>query len=117
MKIQIREDLTQQELLTHLASSTFGILSPGTEPSVSYLVKPMTKPPSTKVEIRNKTITFPATEPGETSGMISQGYRIHMATDLLSLTLCVLSDLYCSDRDKIVPYFRRDSGCHWQSFP
>jgi len=69
VKIQIREDLTQQELLTHLASSTFGILSPGTEPSVSYLVKPMTKPPSTKVEIRNKTITFPATEPGETSGL------------------------------------------------
>ncbi|XP_034869725.1 centrosomal protein of 192 kDa isoform X4 [Mirounga leonina] len=67
VKVQIREDLTQKELLTHLASSTFGVLSPGTEPSVSYLVKPMTKPPSTKVEIRNKTVTFPATEPGETS--------------------------------------------------
>ncbi|XP_011227755.1 centrosomal protein of 192 kDa isoform X2 [Ailuropoda melanoleuca] len=67
VKVQIREDLTQKELLTHLASSTFGILSPGTEPSVSHLVKPMTKPPSTKVEIRNKTVTFPATEPGETS--------------------------------------------------
>uniref|UniRef100_A0A452TNU1 Centrosomal protein 192 n=1 Tax=Ursus maritimus TaxID=29073 RepID=A0A452TNU1_URSMA len=67
VKVQIREDLTQKELLPHLASSTFGILSPGTEPSVSHLVKPMTKPPSTKVEIRNKTVTFPATEPGETS--------------------------------------------------
>ncbi|KAF0874655.1 CE192 protein, partial [Crocuta crocuta] len=67
VKVQIREDLTQKELLTHLASSPFGILSPGTEPSACHLVKPMTKPPSTKVEIRNKTVTFPATEPGETS--------------------------------------------------
>lgn len=69
MKVQIQEDLTQKELLTRLASSPFGILSPGTEPSVCHLVKPMTKPPSTKVEIRNKTVTFPATEPGETSGV------------------------------------------------
>ncbi|XP_058412722.1 centrosomal protein of 192 kDa isoform X5 [Diceros bicornis minor] len=67
VKVQIQEDLTQEELLTRLASGPFGILSPVTEPSVSHLVKPMTKPPSTKVEIRNKTVTFPTTEPGETS--------------------------------------------------
>ncbi|XP_032008769.1 centrosomal protein of 192 kDa isoform X8 [Hylobates moloch] len=67
VKVQIREDLTQVELLTRLTSKPFGILSPVSEPSVSPLVKPMTKPPSTKVEIRNKSITFPTTEPGETS--------------------------------------------------
>ncbi|XP_063509418.1 centrosomal protein of 192 kDa isoform X8 [Pongo pygmaeus] len=67
VKVQIREDLTQVELLTRLTSKPFGILSPVSEPSVSHLVKPMTKPPSTKVEIRNKSITFPTTEPGETS--------------------------------------------------
>ncbi|KAF6302751.1 centrosomal protein 192 [Rhinolophus ferrumequinum] len=66
VKVQIREDLTQEELLTRLASSPFGIPSPA-EPSSSHLVKPMTKPPSTKVEIRNKTVTFSTTEPGETS--------------------------------------------------
>ncbi|XP_037364779.1 centrosomal protein of 192 kDa isoform X3 [Talpa occidentalis] len=67
VKVQIREDLTQQELLTSLASSPFGILSPDTGPAVSYLAKPITKPPSTKVEIRNKTVTFSITEPGESS--------------------------------------------------
>ncbi|XP_059975534.1 centrosomal protein of 192 kDa isoform X12 [Mesoplodon densirostris] len=67
VKVQIREDLTQ-ELFTCLTSSPFGILSPETEPSVNHLVKPVTKPPSTRVEIRNKTVTFPTTEPGETSG-------------------------------------------------
>ncbi|XP_030781619.1 centrosomal protein of 192 kDa isoform X6 [Rhinopithecus roxellana] len=67
VKVQIREDLTQVDLLTRLTSKPFGILSPVSEPSVSHLVKPMTKPPSTKVEIRNKSITFPTTEPGETS--------------------------------------------------
>lgn len=67
VKVQIQEDLTQEELLTRLASRPFGILSPVTEPSVSHLVKPMTKPPSTKIEIRNKTVSFPTTEPGETS--------------------------------------------------
>nr|XP_058895835.1 centrosomal protein of 192 kDa isoform X3 [Kogia breviceps] len=68
VKVQIREDLTQEELFTCLTSSPFGILSPETEPSVNHLVKPVTKPPSTRVEIRNKTVTFPTTEPGETSG-------------------------------------------------
>ncbi|XP_004684025.1 PREDICTED: centrosomal protein of 192 kDa [Condylura cristata] len=67
VKVQIREDLTQQELVTCMASSPFGILSPGTEPAVNYLAKPITKPPSTKIEIRNKTVTFSVTEPGETS--------------------------------------------------
>ncbi|XP_009190583.2 centrosomal protein of 192 kDa isoform X3 [Papio anubis] len=67
VKVQIREDLTQVELLTRLTSKPFGILSPISEPAVSHLVKPMTKPPSTKVEIRKKSITFSTTEPGETS--------------------------------------------------
>ncbi|XP_032149342.1 centrosomal protein of 192 kDa isoform X6 [Sapajus apella] len=66
VKVQIREDLTQVELLTRLTSKPFGILSPVSEP-FGHLVKPMTKPPSTKVEIRNKSITFPTTEPGKTS--------------------------------------------------
>ncbi|XP_043744825.1 centrosomal protein of 192 kDa isoform X4 [Cervus elaphus] len=67
VRVQIREDLTQEELFTHLTSSPLGILSQETEPAVN-LVKPATKPPSTKVELRNKTVTFPPTEPGETSG-------------------------------------------------
>ncbi|XP_047647424.1 centrosomal protein of 192 kDa [Phacochoerus africanus] len=68
VKVQIREDLTQEELFIRLTSSAPGVLSLGPEPSVSHLVKPLTKPPSTRVEIRNKTIIFPTTEPGETSG-------------------------------------------------
>lgn len=67
VKVQIREDLTQEDLFPRVASSPFGILSRITEPSVSHLVKPVVKPPSTEVKIRNKTMTFPTTEPGETS--------------------------------------------------
>nr|XP_021515189.1 centrosomal protein of 192 kDa isoform X1 [Meriones unguiculatus] len=66
VKVQIREDLTE-EPLSHLASSTFGILAPAPEPSISHLTKPITKPPSTKLEIRNKTVVFPPTAPGKTS--------------------------------------------------
>ncbi|CAO2594351.1 Centrosomal protein of 192 kDa, partial [Lemmus lemmus] len=66
VKVQIREDLTQ-EPLPHLASSMFGILVPGPEPSISHLTKAVTKPPSTKVAIRNKTVIFPPTEPGQAS--------------------------------------------------
>lgn len=86
MKVQIREDLTQEELLTCLASRPFDIPSPA-EPSASHLVKPMTKPLSTKVEIRNKNVTFPTTEPGKTSGIISQYYLIQKSTDILSVIL------------------------------
>ncbi|KAM9632713.1 centrosomal protein of 192 kDa isoform 4-T6 [Trichechus inunguis] len=68
VKVQIQEDLTQEERpFAHWASSPFGILPPGSELSISHLAKPVTQLPSTKVEIRNKTVTFPATEPGETS--------------------------------------------------
>ncbi|CAK6447819.1 unnamed protein product [Pipistrellus nathusii] len=67
VKVQIREDLTQAELLTRLATNPLGIPFSVTEPLARHLVKPMTKPPSTKVEIRNKTVIFPTTEPGETS--------------------------------------------------
>ncbi|KAM8784129.1 centrosomal protein of 192 kDa [Rhynchonycteris naso] len=68
VRVQIREDLTQKGLLTRLASSQFGMYSPVTESLTSYLVKPMKRPPSTKVEIRTKIVSFPPTEPGETSG-------------------------------------------------
>jgi centrosomal protein CEP192 len=71
VKVQIREDLTQEDLLPHLASNTFGILTPAPELSVGHLTKPVTKPPSTKVEIRSKMITFPVTQPGKTSGIVS----------------------------------------------
>nr|XP_026257758.1 centrosomal protein of 192 kDa [Urocitellus parryii] len=67
VKVQIREDLTQRELLPHSASGLSGVLTPAPEPSFRHLVKPLTKPPSTKIEIRSKTVTFPTTEPGKTS--------------------------------------------------
>ncbi|XP_075386005.1 centrosomal protein of 192 kDa isoform X3 [Tenrec ecaudatus] len=68
VKIQIQEDLTQQEgPCAPWASSQFGILSSGPELSARHLVKSIIQPPSTKVEIRNSTVTFPPTEPGETS--------------------------------------------------
>lgn len=85
VKVQIREDLTQAELLTRLASNPLGIPFPVTEPLTKHLVKPMTKPPSTKVELRNKTVTFPTTEPGGTSGIMSQDYLIQMSTDIMSV--------------------------------
>ncbi|XP_028630112.1 centrosomal protein of 192 kDa isoform X2 [Grammomys surdaster] len=68
VKVQIREDLTQEPLPHVPSSGTFGILAPAPpEPSISHLTKPIAKPPSTKVEIRSKTVIFPPTEPGKTS--------------------------------------------------
>lgn len=67
IKVQIREDLTQEPSPHSLSSGTFGILAPAPEPSISHLTKPLTKPPSTKVEIRSKTVVFPPTESGKTS--------------------------------------------------
>uniref|UniRef100_A0A8C6R3L5 Centrosomal protein of 192 kDa n=1 Tax=Nannospalax galili TaxID=1026970 RepID=A0A8C6R3L5_NANGA len=81
VKVQIQEDLTQ-ELLSNLAPSTFGILAPASEPSISHLTKPVTKPPSTKVEIRSKTVIFPPTEPGKTSDINSLELENHGPTDV-----------------------------------
>ncbi|XP_072462705.1 centrosomal protein of 192 kDa [Notamacropus eugenii] len=63
VKVQIREDITKEGPSTCLASKQ--ILT--SESPLSHMLKPGTKPPSTKVEIKTKTITFPETEPGETS--------------------------------------------------
>ncbi|XP_036613779.1 centrosomal protein of 192 kDa isoform X2 [Trichosurus vulpecula] len=63
VKVQIREDITKEGLSTCLASKQ--ILT--SESPVSHMLKLLTKPPSTKIEIKTKTITFPETEPGETS--------------------------------------------------
>ncbi|OBS70348.1 hypothetical protein A6R68_01112 [Neotoma lepida] len=82
VKVQIREDLTQ-EPLRHLASSTFGILAPGPEPSICHLTKPITKPPSTKVEIRSKTVIFPPTEPENCLELENHG-RTHVKWHLSS---------------------------------
>ncbi|XP_076768637.1 centrosomal protein of 192 kDa isoform X2 [Arvicanthis niloticus] len=67
VKVQIREDLTQEPLARLPSSGTLGILASVPEPSISHLIKPIAKPPSTKVEIRSKTVMFPPTEPGKTS--------------------------------------------------
>ncbi|XP_006876648.1 PREDICTED: centrosomal protein of 192 kDa-like [Chrysochloris asiatica] len=68
VKVQIQEDLTQEERPFHLlASSPFGMLPSASELSVRHLVKSVTQSPSTKVEIRNKIVTFPVTKPGESS--------------------------------------------------
>ncbi|KAM6217479.1 centrosomal protein of 192 kDa [Rhynchocyon petersi] len=65
VKVQIQEDLTQEEHSSKLwASNQFGILPSASELSVGHLVKPLTQPPSTKVEIRNKMLTFPTMKPG-----------------------------------------------------
>ncbi|XP_068955575.1 centrosomal protein of 192 kDa [Petaurus breviceps papuanus] len=63
VKVQIREDITKEGLSTCLASKQ--ILT--SESPVSHMPNLFTKSPSTKVEIKTKTITFPETEPGETS--------------------------------------------------
>ncbi|XP_043834192.1 centrosomal protein of 192 kDa [Dromiciops gliroides] len=63
VKVQIREDITKEDPSSLLASKQ--ILR--SESPVSHMVKPFIKPPSTKAEIKTKTITFPETEPGETS--------------------------------------------------
>ncbi|XP_027708166.1 centrosomal protein of 192 kDa isoform X3 [Vombatus ursinus] len=63
VKVQIREDIIKEVPSTSLASKQ--ILT--SESPVSHMLKLFTKPPSTKVEIKTKTITFPETEPGETS--------------------------------------------------
>ncbi|XP_013368299.1 PREDICTED: centrosomal protein of 192 kDa isoform X3 [Chinchilla lanigera] len=67
VKVQIRENLTQEALLSRLTSGILGSLVPASGPPVSHLMKLATKPPSTQVQIRSKTVTFPATAPGETS--------------------------------------------------
>ncbi|XP_028921319.1 centrosomal protein of 192 kDa isoform X3 [Ornithorhynchus anatinus] len=67
VKVQIREDISHEVASTSSASKQVAVLSPISETPVTQMVKPLTKPPSTKVEVKNRTITFPETVSGESS--------------------------------------------------
>ncbi|XP_038602144.1 LOW QUALITY PROTEIN: centrosomal protein of 192 kDa [Tachyglossus aculeatus] len=67
VKVQIREDVSHEVASTSSASKQVAVLSPIPETPITHMVKPITKPPSTKVEIKNRTITFPETVSGESS--------------------------------------------------
>uniref|UniRef100_A0A8C8RB64 Centrosomal protein 192 n=1 Tax=Pelusios castaneus TaxID=367368 RepID=A0A8C8RB64_9SAUR len=66
IKVQIREDITQGTPSTGSTSKKLDILTPPSE-SITHMVKPFPKLPSTKVEIKNRTIVFPETGSGESS--------------------------------------------------
>ncbi|XP_065254396.1 centrosomal protein of 192 kDa [Emys orbicularis] len=66
IKIQIREDIAQDVSSTGSASKKLDVLTPSSE-SVIHMIKPLPKLPSTKVEIKNRTIFFPETRFGESS--------------------------------------------------
>ncbi|XP_065441293.1 centrosomal protein of 192 kDa isoform X8 [Chrysemys picta bellii] len=66
IKVQIREDIAQDVSSTGSASKKLDVLIPSSE-SVIHMIKPLPKLPSTKVEIKNRTIIFPETRFGESS--------------------------------------------------
>ncbi|XP_067402161.1 centrosomal protein of 192 kDa [Emydura macquarii macquarii] len=66
IKVQIQEDITQDISSTGLTSKKLDVLTPASE-SIIHMIKPLPKLPSTKVEIRNRTIVFPETGSGESS--------------------------------------------------
>uniref|UniRef100_A0A8C3SWP5 Centrosomal protein 192 n=1 Tax=Chelydra serpentina TaxID=8475 RepID=A0A8C3SWP5_CHESE len=66
IKVQIREDIAQDVSLTSSTSKKLNVLTPPSE-SVIHMIKPLPKLPSTKVEIKNRTVIFPETGFGESS--------------------------------------------------
>uniref|UniRef100_A0A8C4YAX9 Centrosomal protein 192 n=1 Tax=Gopherus evgoodei TaxID=1825980 RepID=A0A8C4YAX9_9SAUR len=66
IKVQIREDIAQDVSSTGSASKKLEVLTPPSE-SVTHMIKPLPKLPSTKVEIKNRAIIFPETRFGESS--------------------------------------------------
>nr|XP_044999019.1 centrosomal protein of 192 kDa isoform X3 [Jaculus jaculus] len=103
VKVQIREDLNQ-DLLSHLASSTFGVLASAPEPSISHLTKPVPKPPSTKVELKSKMVILPTTEPGKTSENCLE-FKNHGPTDV-KWHLSSFAPPYVKDVDESGDVFR-----------
>lgn len=63
----IREEIVQ-DASAGLASKTS--TPPSRSPRI-HMAKPLPKPPSTKVQIKNRTIVFPETGTGESSGNIT----------------------------------------------
>ncbi|XP_074843586.1 centrosomal protein of 192 kDa [Carettochelys insculpta] len=66
IKVHIQEDIAQDVSSTESKCKKLDVLTPAST-SVSQMIKPFSKLPSTKVEIKNRTIIFPATRAGESS--------------------------------------------------
>ncbi|MBN3308453.1 CE192 protein, partial [Amia calva] len=67
IRVQIREDLTLDVSATACTAKQLGVLPAQPETPVLQMAKPLPKPGSSKVEIKNRTLVFPATGSGEIS--------------------------------------------------
>uniref|UniRef100_A0A8D0H067 Centrosomal protein of 192 kDa n=1 Tax=Sphenodon punctatus TaxID=8508 RepID=A0A8D0H067_SPHPU len=67
IKVHIRENISQEAPATGFTARKLNVLPPHSEPPIVHRIKPLPKPPSTKVEIRNRTLIFPQTASGESS--------------------------------------------------
>ncbi|XP_064409611.1 centrosomal protein of 192 kDa isoform X3 [Latimeria chalumnae] len=65
IKVQIREDVAL-DASTSTAKPLKGLTAQPQAPII-HMAKPLPKPPSTKIEIKNRTILFPPTVSGDTS--------------------------------------------------
>ncbi|MEE6464584.1 hypothetical protein FKM82_006296 [Ascaphus truei] len=66
IKVQIREDVTLDMSATGATPQQLANLLPHSETPI-HVAKPLHKPPSTKVEMKNRTLVFPKTASGESS--------------------------------------------------
>ncbi|XP_075777128.1 centrosomal protein of 192 kDa isoform X2 [Pelodiscus sinensis] len=66
IKVQIRQNVAQDVSSTTSMSKKLDVFTPPSA-SITHMIKPFTKLPSSKVEIKNKTIIFPETGSGESS--------------------------------------------------
>lgn len=71
IKVKIREAVAQSVSGADFPSRRRDIFIPQSESPTVHVAKPLPVLPLTKMEIKNRTIVFPKTRPGQTSGNIA----------------------------------------------
>lgn len=68
--MQILADIAPEVSATASSTKQLSVLPAQPETPILQMAKPFPKPPSTNVEIKNKTLIFPTTTSGASSGML-----------------------------------------------
>lgn len=71
IKVQIQEAVAQSVSGADFPSRRRAVFTPQSESPTVHVAKPLSVLPLTKMEIKNRTIVFPKTRPGQSSGIIA----------------------------------------------
>uniref|UniRef100_A0A8D2LUA2 Centrosomal protein 192 n=1 Tax=Varanus komodoensis TaxID=61221 RepID=A0A8D2LUA2_VARKO len=117
IKVQIRENTSEKPSGKDLPVAKEAAHDQHPELPVIH-IRPLQKPPSTKLEIKNRTVFFPETGSGKSSGKlcfdVDESGEVYRATYTTFQCSCLSGTLEAHGKQKVITFLPRDRGQYSQ---